>query len=121
MSLIKDSSVLKEALLKRLKELYPTNVGYGFRNNVVVKDANERDFKIAAEQLSRYFSDKTTKNSLSEAQIQWLCVRYGIPVFLTVGVPVVMEKDSKLVIENVIPKFNEGNSLERLKKVYNNG
>ena len=114
MSIIKDSDRLKEELLNRLRYLYPTNVGYGFKNSLVVKDAKERGVKIAAEQLSRYFSDKPQKNILSEEQIVYLCFRYGIVIQLAIGVPVI--KDGKVVFE--VPPYNEIKSLQMLKMLY---
>lgn len=113
MSIVKDSDRLKEELLKRLKELYPTNVGYGFKNSAVVKDAQERGVKIEAGQLSRYFG-KGKKNILSEDQIIWLSFRYGINIQLAIGVPIV--KDGKIVFE--VPRFSEAKSLQILKLLY---
>lgn len=114
MSIIKDSPKLKEELLKRLKELYPSNIGFGFKNNLIIKDAKERGIKIAAEQLSRYFSDKPQKNTLSEEQIIWLSFRYGITIQLAIGVPVV--KDNGVVFE--VPKFDEAKALHILNILY---
>lgn len=102
MSLVKDSKVLKKHIHDRLKELYPSNVGFGFKNSAVVLDASERRFKIAPEQLSRYFSDKPQKNTLSEAQIIWLAVRYGINIQLLV----------------TSPKFDEAEAIKKLKLIF---
>jgi len=102
MSLVKDSKVLKEHLLKRLREQYPSNVGFQFKNSLVVQDAKERGFKIEAGQLSRYFSDKPQQNKLSEAQIIWLAIRYGIGF--------------QLVITS--PKFDEAEALKKLKLIF---
>jgi hypothetical protein len=101
MSLVKDSSVIKKALLIRLKELYPSNVGFGFRNASIINDAKERGFKIAPEQLSRYFSN-SPKNALSEVQIVWLCIRYGI----------------NLKLEVTSSKFEEVEALNKLKVIF---
>ena len=116
MSVIKDSIFLKEELLKRLKELYPSNVGFGFGNSLVVKDALERGVKIAPEQLSRYFG-KGQKNTLSEQQIVWLSIRYGIPVSLTIGIPVITDG----VVSYAVPRFNEALSLQILNSLYGKG
>lgn len=113
MSIVKDSDRLKEELLKRLKELYPTNVGYGFKNSAVVKDASERGVKIEAGQLSRYFG-KGKKNVLSEEQLIWLSFRFGINIQLAIGVPAI--KDGKVHFE--VPAFNEAKSLQILKLIY---
>ena len=101
MSLVKDSVLVRNKLHDRLKELYPTNLGYGFKNAEVIKDATERSFKIAPEQLSRYFGDKP-KNGLSESQIIWLCIRYGITI--------------KLQVDK--PHFNELEALKKLKLIF---
>lgn len=114
MSVIKEDKIIKEALLKRLKELYPSNIGFGFKNSLVVQDAAERCVKIAAEQISRYFSPKQQKNTLSEEQIIWLCFRYGITIRVNVGEPVV--RDGKLYYE--VPKFDEAKALQTLKQLY---
>lgn len=113
MSIIKDSDTLKQALLTRLKDLYPTNLGYGFKNSAVVKDALERGVKIEAGQLSRYFG-KSKKNVLSEDQLIWLCFRFGIPIQLSIGVPLI--KEGKIVFE--IPRFDEAKALKMLKLLY---
>lgn len=114
MSVIKEDKTIKEALLKRLKELYPSNIGFGFKNSMVVKDASERGVKLSAEQISRYFSPKQQKNTLSEEQIIWLCFRYGITIRVTVGEPVVRE--GRLFYE--VPRFDEAKALQTLKQLY---
>lgn len=102
MSLVKESKVLKKHIHERLKELYPSNVGFGFKNSAVVLDASERRFKIAPEQLSRYFSDKPQKNTLSENQVIWLAIRYGIKFELLVDKP----------------PFDEAEALKKLKLIF---
>lgn len=115
MSIVKDSSKIKQALLKRLCEIYPSDKGQGYVGTKVIKDAEERNFKITPGCLSRYFAGKTTKSILSEEQILWLCIRYGIPVQLIVGRVVV--KENKIEIE--VPKYDESNSLKMLKQIFN--
>lgn len=102
MSIVKSSSKAKELLLLRLKELYPSNIGHGFKNSSVIKDAEERKFTIAPEQLSRFFSDKKQKSTLSENQIIWLCIRYGI--------------DLRLQVTSL--KFDEAEALKKLKLIF---
>lgn len=114
MSIIKDSEKLKEELLKRLKEVYPSGSKFGFKNSMVVKDAQERGFKIDAGQISRYFSSKKQNNQLSEEQLVFLSFRYGIMLQLAIGVPVV--KDDKVVFE--VPLFDEAKSLLILNSLY---
>lgn len=113
MSIVKDSTKLREALIARFVELYPSNAKHGFKAESVIKDAAERDFKITNSALSRYIStDKTS--SLSEVQLIWLSYRYGIPIKLNIGVPVI--RDKKLEYE--IPPFNENESLKQLKTIF---
>jgi len=115
MSIVKDSVKIKQALLKRLQEIYPSDKGQGYIGAKVIQDATERNFKITAGCLSRYFAGKTTKSILSEEQIIWLCIRYGIPVQLVVGR--ITNYDGKIGIE--IPKYNESESLKLLKQIFN--
>jgi hypothetical protein len=115
MSIVKDSSKIKQALLKRLQEVYPSDKGQGYVGAKVIQDASERNFKITAGCLSRYFAGKTNKSILSEEQIIWLCVRYGLPVQLIVGRVVI--NDNKIGIE--IPRYNESESLKLLKQIFN--
>jgi hypothetical protein len=113
MSLVKDSSNIKSKLLTRLKYLYPSNNG-GYKGTLVIQDATERGFKITSEQLSRYFSGKPQKNTLSESQLIWLCLRYGLTIRLVVGDPII--KDGKLSYD--IGDFNEAEALKLLNKIY---
>lgn len=114
MSIVKDSITLRKALHDRFKYLYPSNNKNGFKAESVIKDATERGFKITASSLSRYIGGDTKTSSLSETQVIWLCFRYGIPVQLAVGKPII--KDGKVVFE--IPAFNETESLKLLKLVF---
>lgn len=115
MSIVKESKVLRENLETRLKELYPSNSGDGFKQSEVIKDAAERNFKIAPSALSKYFKG-VESGSLSEAQVKWLAVRYYIPINFYVGVPVVEE--GRVTLKT--PKYNELQALINLKK-YTNG
>ncbi|MFY8248207.1 MAG: hypothetical protein ACOVJ5_00720 [Gloeomargaritales cyanobacterium] len=115
MSIVKDSSKIKQALLKRLQEVYPSDKGQGYIGAKVIQDASERNFKITAGCLSRYFANKTNKSILSEEQIIWLCVRYGLPIQLIVGKIVI--DNNKIGIE--IPRYNESESLKLLKQIFN--
>ncbi len=116
MSIVKDSAKIKETLLARLKEIYPSEKGQGYQGNKVILDASERGFKITAGCLSRYFAGKTDKSILSEEQVIFLCVRYGIPIQLVVG-KIVSDKDGK--ISTVIPKYDELAALKMLKLIFN--
>lgn len=114
MSIVKDSTRLRTALHDRFKYLYPSNHKNGFKAESVIKDAGERGFKITASSLSRYVNGDVNKNSLSENQIIWLAYRYGIPVQLAIGKPVV--KDDKVLFE--IGPFNETEALKILKLIF---
>ena len=114
MSIVKDSKVLKEAIHNRLKELYPSNAPCGFKQSAVVKDAAERGFVISSSSLSRYIKGDSQNSSLSESQILWLSIRFGIPVRLVVGNPEI--KDG--MIDYSIPPLNEVNALKLLKLIF---
>lgn len=114
MSIVKESSRLREELHKRLKELYPSHKGLLFKNIDVVKDAAERGFKIDAGTLSRYISGNTKNSSLSEEQLIWLCIRYGITIRLVFGEPNITANG----VELVIPPYNENKSLEKLRQIF---
>ena len=100
MSIVKNSSKLRKELHGRLKEIYPSDKGFRFKNSEVVRDAEERGFKITPEVLSRYISGKG--NGLSEAQIIWLSIRYSINI--------------SLVIEST--KYDELKALKNLKLIF---
>lgn len=115
MSIIKDSTKIKEVLLARLKEIYPSDKGQGYQGSKVIQDASERGFKITAGCLSRYFAGKTDKSILSEEQVAWLCYRYGITIQIVVG-KIVVDAEGK--ISTVIPPYNELAALRMLNQVY---
>lgn len=114
MSIVKDSIVLKEAIHNRLKELYPSNAISGFKQSAVIKDAEERGFVISSSSLSRYIKGESQNSSLSESQILWLGIRYGIPIRLVVGNPLII--DGK--IDYTIPPLNEVSALKLLKLIF---
>jgi hypothetical protein len=114
MSIVKDSVALRNVIHTRLKKLYPSNSKIGFKQADVIKDASERGFTISAPSMSKYFAGDV-KNGLSEAQILWLAIRYGIPIKLTIGNPYIGE-DNTLKYE--IPEFNEAEALKLLKLIF---
>jgi len=107
MSIVKDSSALRDALEKRLIELYPNN-GNGFKQNLVIKDAEERGFKIAAAPLSKYFKG-IDKGSLSELQIVFLALRYGIGLHLKIDVKPFNEAEALTKLEEIFKKKSLNN------------
>lgn len=116
MGLVKDSSVLKEALKQRLSSLYPSNSKVGIKMAEIVKDSEERGFNLSSDLLSRYFSNKPQKSTMSEIQLIWLAIRYGIPIQLSIGNPEIIEGKVKYTI----PKFNESEALKKLKAIFKN-
>src|SRR6478609_4417439 len=116
MGLVKDSKVLKEALKQRLSYIYPSNTKVGIKISSIVKDSQERGFNLSSDLLSRYFSDKPQKSTMSETQLIWLAIRYGIPIQLSIGEPEIINESVKYII----PKFNKSESLKKLKAVFNN-
>ena len=101
MSIVKESSAIRTALNKRLIHLYPNSNSDSFKHSLVIKDAEERGYKIAASSLSKYFKG-IDSGSLSENQIVWLCIRYGIDLVLRV-------QDKP---------FNEVDALNKLKLIF---
>lgn len=106
-SIIKDSSSIREFIKQRIKELDLKPAG-------IIKDAGERNMKIESAALSRYLKNGNCKGSLSEENIVWLCLRYGIDVMLIAGTPKI--KDNKLKIE--LPPYNEEQALAKLKLIF---
>lgn len=113
MSIVKDSITLREMLVMRFKEIYPSDK-YEFNQSQVIKDAEERGFKIASSALSRYLKGDKKNSSLSETQIVWLALRYGVPISLQVGLRVVEDNTVKFVL----PRYNESEAIKKLKMVF---
>lgn|ERR1700748_607510 len=112
MNLVKNKHI-KKALQDRWKELDITKMSH------VIRDAEERypEMKITSDRLSKWLSDYKHKGKsagLSESQITWLLVRYGIPVSLNIGVPKL--EDGKLKFE--IPPYDELSALKKLKEIF---
>lgn len=114
MSIVKDSVTLRNVIHARLKKLYPSNSKIGFKQADVIKDAGERGFTISAPSISKYFAGDV-KNGLSEAQIVWLSLRYGIPIQLTIGNAYISSDNT---IKYEVPEFNEAEALKLLKLIF---
>lgn len=72
--IIRSSNKIKNLLLVRFKELDLTHKG-------VIKDAKLRGINLHPAGFSRYFSDTfNDKNMLTQFQILWLMIRYGISI-----------------------------------------
>ncbi len=107
-SIIKDSNRIRTLLKDRLAEL-------DIKPSQVIEDAKERKMPFTAASLSKYLNHGNIASTLSEENIVWLCLRYGIPINLFIGKPVM--KDNK--INFIVPKYNEEECLNNLKKVFN--
>lgn len=109
-SLVKDSSNVRETLLKRWEEM-KLNPGQ------ILLDARLKGMKFNFAQLSRYMHHGNVQNSLTEESIIWLCVRYGINLKLLVGKFTVDLQDKK--VKMVIEPYNEEQCLKNLKLIFN--
>jgi hypothetical protein len=102
--IVKDSSKLKEALVKRWEEL---NV----KHTDVERDAKSRGQNITANAISKYLSDAYQKGALNQFHILFLAFRWDIPVLLTVGYP------SVPFTGEVLP-YDEQRALKMLYKYF---
>jgi hypothetical protein len=100
---------LKEELFKRWKDL-------GIKVADVIKDAEERGMKISSPRMSRYKTG-TSKEAISPRQLLWLSIRWGIPVSINIGNPVI-EKGT--VVYKVLP-YDEAKCLAMLKRTFGDG
>ena len=107
-SIIKDSVRIRKVMGARILELNLTL-------RQVVEDAAEKEMAFTSASLSKYLNHGNVASTLSEENIVWICLRYGIPINLFVGKPIM--KDSK--ISFIIPEYNEEECLNNLKKVFN--
>jgi len=106
MDLIKESKGIHKCLLKRWEELE-------LKNSQIIKDAEERGMILTKSNMSNYRgSDPSKIHGLTQAQVLWLCFRYGINILITIGQPIV--KDGEIVYE--ISKYNELDCIKNLNK-----
>lgn len=101
--IIKDSSRIREVLLKRWEELEMTKAA-------VVKDANERGMKIPYDCFNRWSNNAEEGGKLTSEEIAWLCFRYFVPISLNIGVATPPTK-------YVIPPYNETKALKLLAEL----
>lgn len=79
MSIIKDNIEIREALFKRITELQLT------LKDVTIQAERQFGRKIHPSQLSRYFSETPSPGpKITEDDVIWLCIRYGIDISLDV-------------------------------------
>jgi hypothetical protein len=106
-SIVKDSSRIHGFILKRIEELK-------LKPADIIKDAADLGMKIESASLSKYMKHGNCKGGLSEENIIWLCIRYGIEINLMVGTPVI--DNNKLTLD--LPPYNEEKALAKLKVLF---
>lgn len=102
MDLIKESKGIHKCLLTRWNEL-------GLKNAHIIKDAEERGMKLTKSNMSNYVNSGT---GMTQAQVLWLTIRYGIPTAVMIGQPTIVENK----IQFQIPPYNELECIKNLKK-----
>ena len=107
-SIIKDSARIRKLIQERFHSL-------DLSSTQVVDDAAERGMAFTKASLSKYLNHGNIASTLSEENIILICTRWGITINLYIG-NAVMEKDK---IKFVLPKYNEEECLNNLKKVFN--
>jgi len=105
MDLIKESKGIHKCLLKRWEELE-------LKDSHIIKDAEERGMKLTKSNMSNYRQSTGVPHGMTQKQVLWLAIRYGINVMITIGQPVV--KNGDIVYE--IDKYNELNCIKNLNK-----
>lgn len=103
MDIVKNSKSIHAALLKRWEQLELSAAD-------IIRDADERGVKITKSNMSSY---RKNQKNMTQEQIIFLCLRYGVPVLLTVGNPVIIQNK---ITGYEIPKYDEVECLKRLKK-----
>jgi len=107
-SIIKDSARIRTLLKERFAELKLTA-------KQVVVDAADRNMVFTNASLSKYLKHGNVASSLSEENIIWLCIRYGIPINLYVGKAIMKDKG----VQFIVPPYNEQECLNNLQKLFN--
>lgn len=113
--IVKNEQIRKE-LIKRWDEL-------GIRPTDIINDAFDRGVKIAPDRLSRYKNQSKDKKTgkgypgLTEEVILWLCFRWGLPVQLKMGKPIVEENGQ---IKYKIMPYDEAVAVKMLNLVFPN-
>ena len=94
-SLVKSNKFLRMAIQSRMEEL-------GLKLQDIIDDAKYYGVSLHKSGLSKYLNNKTIL-AMSEENLIWLAVRYGIPIKLEIG---------------ELKPFDEKKALELLDKVY---
>jgi hypothetical protein len=93
--IIKSSSKIKELLLMRFQEL-------DLKPKDIIKDAKKRGMILHSAGFSRYFSEvNNDKNILTQFQILWLMVRFGIEITINIKKLDYVEKECLIKIEQL--------------------
>ncbi len=104
------SDIIHKALFDRWKELDLSAAD-------IIKDATERGIKgFTPSRMSKY-KKKIHKESISDEQLRFLMVRYGIPFSWNLGYPQLNEGK----LEWVMPKYDELKCISDVNKIFGNG
>lgn len=101
-----ENDFLRGWIVKRIKEVFGSN-------NSLIRDAEERKMPLTKSRLSKYLNNR--EGGLSEDQILWIATRLGI--YINIGFGKAVFNKGKLKYE--ITPYNELESLQRLKKIFN--
>ncbi len=105
--IVKESTRIRKLLDKRFKEL-------NLKSKEIVADAREKGMLITEANFSRYLKNKGLAGGLPQESIIWLTMRYGIPVTLLVGKPLLNGNR----LELVLPPYDEKECIKNVKKHY---
>jgi len=115
--IIKSNSLIKRRLLNRFDDL-------SLLNKDIVRDAEERGYRIQESCLSRYLTKPPeVTGSLSQEQILWLCMRYCVNVKLVVRPYMELKNatDKGLPNGTLVPyeeKYDETAAINNLVKFF---
>lgn len=104
--IVKSSTAIRAVLKKRFEQLGLSNV------QVAIEAERFGQTNVKSETLSRYFKNNAT-NSLTQESIIYLAYRYGIPVSLTIGNPII----EKGKIAHELPEYDEHQCIKNLKEI----
>jgi hypothetical protein len=107
MNLVNDEQ-LRGEIVGRMNQL-------GYKQSFIIKDAEERKFKIDASRLSKYLKGK--KSGMTEEQVLWLATRLNIDIVMGIGIPTI--KDGKITLQ--IAKYNEIDAIRKINNMFGRG
>lgn len=106
--IVKNSTRIRTLLKARFKEIKRTN-------SEIVEDARLHGRQITGGSLSRFLNKGNVQSTLSQEDIIWLCIRYGIEIQLMVGTPKA-QPDGKIKL--FVPPYDEENCLKYVKRFF---